>query len=106
MKTPAGRSSLSANSMKIADNATKPMMAIAQYFMVRRAFTVGCEKPKDAPKDGKMEGGKMEGGKMEGGKMEGGKATDPAAATDDKMEDKDPAPLETPADPTAPAETK
>src|SRR5262249_20640940 len=44
IKIPAGRSSGSSlNIMKITLTATKPMMAIAQYFIVRKAFTAACE---------------------------------------------------------------
>jgi hypothetical protein len=43
MRTPAGRSSLSPNTMKITLTATKPIMANAQYFIVRNAFTLACE---------------------------------------------------------------
>ena len=43
MKAPAGRSSLSAKIRKITDTATKPIMVTAQYFMVRKAFTVAGE---------------------------------------------------------------
>src|SRR5689334_9840767 len=43
IKSPAGRSSLSANTRKITDTATNPRIAIAQYFIVLKALTVSCE---------------------------------------------------------------
>jgi hypothetical protein len=43
MKSPAGLSSRSPPIMKITLTATKPIMASAQYFMIRKEFTVACE---------------------------------------------------------------
>ena len=43
MKTPPARSSELPSIMKISPTATKLIMAIAQYFIVRRAFTAACE---------------------------------------------------------------
>ena len=42
MKSPAGLSSRSPPIMKITLSATKPIRARAQYFMIRKEFTVAC----------------------------------------------------------------